>query len=68
MYNLNIGHLGHIVVNGKHKYYITVSDLEKLSEDSTEIEILSTEVSHLKSQDVVGRAPPTNKKKLYNVR
>lgn len=62
-----ISSLGHITMNGMHQYYVTVAWLKQINPD-TEIKILSTEVKHLNTQDVVGRAPGSNKKRLYNVR
>ena len=62
-----INSLAHIILNNSHRYYITISYLKKINPDA-EIEILSTEVKHLSTQDVVGKAPGSNKKRLYNVR
>ena len=58
---------GDCTVNGSHRYYVTISALEKIKSDA-EIKILSLEVKHLSTQDVVGKAPASNKKRLYNIR
>lgn len=62
-----IDSLAHITVQGSHRYYVTIDQLKRMP-DSVEIKVLSMEVKHLRTQDVVGKAPATNKKRLYNVR
>ena len=67
MQGSGIESLAHITVNGSHRYYIMVDHLKRMKPNA-EIKILSLEVKHLSTQDVVGKAPGTNKKSLYNVR
>ena len=59
--------LAHITVQGSHRYYVTIEQLNRMPAD-VEIKVLSMEVKHLSTQDVMGRAPRANKKRLYNVR
>lgn len=59
--------LAHITVQGSHRYYVTINQLNRMPA-SVEVKVLSMEVKHLSTQDVVGKAPRTNKKSLYNVR
>lgn len=67
MQGSGIESLAHITVNGSHRYYITVDHLKRMKSNA-EIKILSLEVKHLSTQDVVGKAPASNKKRLYNIR
>lgn len=62
-----ISSLAHITIDGRHEYYVSISDIEQ-APINAEIEILSTEVKNLSTRDVMGKAPKTNKKRLYNVR
>lgn len=59
--------LAHITINGRHEYYVSISDIEQAPADA-EIKVLSMEVKHLSTRDVMGKAPGPNKKRLYNVR
>jgi len=59
--------LAHITVQGSHKYYVTIEQLNRMT-PNMEIKVLSMEVKHLSTQDVMGKAPRANKKRLYNVR
>ena len=59
--------LAHITINGRHEYYVSISEIEKAPANA-DIKVLSMEVKHLSTQDVVGKAPGANKKRLYNVR
>lgn len=62
-----ISSLAHITIDGRHEYYVSISDIEQAPLDAM-IKILSTEVKNLSTQDVMGKAPKTNKKRLYNIR
>ena len=68
MQGSGIESLAHIMVNGRHEYYVSIWDIEQEAADA-EIKVLSMEVKHLSTQDVMGRTPKnSNKKRLYNVR
>lgn len=68
MKSSGIESLAHITMNGFHQYYVTIAWLEQMKGDP-DIRVLSMEVKHLSTEDVMGRAPKNNnKKRLYNVR
>jgi len=57
--------LAHIMINRRHEYYVSISDIEQAPADA-DIKVLSMEVKHLSTEDVVGKAPKPGKRRLYN--
>ena len=59
--------VSHIRIGGSHMYYVSLSQLEGMI-GNKDIDVLNWGTdTYLRTEDVMGKAPKTDKKRLYRV-